>query len=244
MRALLLLFLFLSGCSKWELKWQEEFNGNALDTNKWEYYDSNQRRHDAYHDKKGIEVSDGTLKVKVITENNIHYTAIPRTIEKFGYGYYEARVRFDVKSGQWADGWMTSQEMLDDKDIGIEKQEIDWWEVRAKDEKDFDISDSIYYNIHRFSYLPGKHGWDGKFVTGLNINDNKFHILGFLRTPKKYVFFVDGLETWRTDKVTSQKLPFLFSCEVADKFWAGDIPEGGYNGVPMEIDYIRVWEKN
>lgn len=244
MKALLLCLLFLVGCSpKWRLTWQEEFSGKELDTKKWQYYDNYKERHGAVHNPEMAEVSNGTLKIKVSTKDKVNFTSIIKTKELFSTGYFELRARVSPESGQWVDWWMLDDDILNGVNSQPECQEIDCFEIRKFDEKQNNISDGLYYNIHRFGYGE-EHRWDGKFVRNLNLIDGKFHIFGFFRSKKQYIFYVDGKETWRTDKITPRKLNFLLSCELLDNFWAGKVPPEGYDNIALEVDYLRIFESN
>jgi beta-glucanase (GH16 family) len=68
-----------------------------------------------------------------------------------------------------------------------------------------------------------------------------FHTYALEWTPDELVFFVDGEETWRTDKAVPQIEQFMIlSCEVGS--WAGDIARADLPERVL-VDWVRVWQR-
>jgi beta-glucanase (GH16 family) len=95
--------------------------------------------------------------------------------------------------------------------------------------------DECQHALHWDGY--GKdHKSQGKKVTAEGLHEG-FHTFGVLWTKVKYTLFVDGKQTWETDKVVSAVPEYaLLSLEVGK--WAGDIgkaelPDSGV------VDYVR-----
>ena len=69
-----------------------------------------------------------------------------------------------------------------------------------------------------------------------------------LWTPDEYVFYLDGVEQWRSTSAVSRRGEYLrLTCEVLDRGWAGTIPNGGYgaaasSATKMQVDWVRVWQ--
>jgi beta-glucanase (GH16 family) len=74
-------------------------------------------------------------------------------------------------------------------------------------------------------------------IPGINMG---YHTFGLLWTPGEYVFFVDGVETWRTTEAVSQ-IPEYMILSVELSGWGGDVTQAT---LPDEIlfDYVRVYE--
>lgn len=201
---------------------------------------------DAYNDWSAVDVKDGILRIKLIGRKDNLKTGMITTEYSFGgsYGTYECRARLSPVSGTWVDAWFFDHTMCENMneswDINTRGMEIDWWEGRSRDKNNKDISEGVQFTLH----------WDGydknykslaKYA-GNNLNDGKFHIFKLVRTPKENIFYIDSKEEWRSGPSTSKELFLIFSCEVMDKFWAGDIENRIYNDVVMEIDYFRYFQ--
>ncbi|MBQ7649390.1 MAG: family 16 glycosylhydrolase [Victivallales bacterium] len=84
----------------WKKVFDEEFDGDSLDLNKWFH---------AYSSKpERLEVKDGLCKITCDwTPDKTKVTSASiNTMQKFGYGYYEARIKFRKEHGWWSAFWI------------------------------------------------------------------------------------------------------------------------------------------
>ena len=100
----------------WKLVWQDEFDGTEVDwKNKWMNSPWNPAGEAVLASRKYASVKDGMLHIKcVFDKKRADGSYIGRTTQlysrrHFGYGYYEARVRFTRKPGWWAAFWMHNE---------------------------------------------------------------------------------------------------------------------------------------
>jgi len=224
------------------LKWNDEFNGSSLDLTKWHI--NSKERHHAVNSDIAISQEKGLLKISPITKNRIHYTGYITSQPSLNqvYGIWECKARFFTKPGAWSDFWLfTESVMKNDANFYQNGSEIDIFEHRAVDPLGKDISDTIEHNLHYGGYE--EHHVNQSSVQKIQ-KAEKFHVFTLRWTQNEYVFLIDGKETWRTSKgLAARPLYIIFSVEIRDKFWAGQIPEKGYDGSPMmEIDWVRVYE--
>src|SRR5690554_5953091 len=89
----------------YELVFQDEFNNNKLDTTVWGFHNLGNRR-SAVNIKEACIVNDnGELEIRNWTEINgtdtVHHAGMIETNENFTFGYYEARIKFDIEVGSW-----------------------------------------------------------------------------------------------------------------------------------------------
>lgn len=222
--------------NNYTLAWNDEFE--FFDTSKWQL-DNEAKRHDGWNTKKAFEVKDGNLVIKAITENNVHYTAVLTTDNKFeaDYGYYEAKIKFNNPSGVWSVFWLYSRDV--EKYVGdINKGgiEIDVVEHRNFDNDQKDIWDFAAHTLHWNTYGP-EHLCRGAMGRNFNIRDG-FHVYGVDRRPDKTLFYVDGELTWEQEFATSKKEFIILSTEIGGMVWAGKLLDE-YNHETMTVDYIR-----
>jgi hypothetical protein len=216
------------------LVWNDEFSGEKLNQDKWVAW-VDEKRHDATNLLDLAKVSGGKLSISPITSEKVHHSSMVCTDSKFDmlYGRVEIRVKLSTESGAWSNFWLYTHEMLKDKG-----SEIDLFEHRAAYEST-DLSGIVAHSLHYNGY-GSNHLCNGKDA---KISSKDWNVISLTRTKDYNLFTVNGVETWKTyEAVNDERLFFVLSVEIADKFWAGDIPKGGYSGKPMlEVDYIRVF---
>jgi len=221
----------------YRLIWSDEFNGTALDMTKWDYRSLGPRR-DAVNVKETVSL-DGAGHLVLTTErdgNDVH-TAMIGTEGTFQatFGYYECRAKLQRQIGHWSAFWLQTPTM--GKEIGNPEAsgtEIDIFEYLTK------FGDAVVHNLHWDGYQEDHKSDGGRAsIPGLS---QGWHTFGLLWTDQEYVFYVDGQETWRTDKAVSKRSEYIIlSLEVGK--WAGDIAEAELPD-SFTVDYVRVYQKN
>lgn len=92
--------------TKWVLQFSDEFNGEALNTEEWDYRIDKKRR--SYQRSENVSVKDGNLVISLKREqfrdlNNTAGGVI--TKKEFMYGYYETRVQLPKAVGWHSAFW-------------------------------------------------------------------------------------------------------------------------------------------
>jgi beta-glucanase (GH16 family) len=246
------------------LIFSDDFNGNSIDTKKWNLvYEADRQGGSTWKDDM-VSVSDGYLRIKfkrdtalgaakssdpTIANNWIRAGGI-RTYKKDwssilfenGYGYYEARIKFPVVAGTWGAFWLMSPTL--GTTIG----------TNGKGGTEIDIVESI--NSHQGKYNAALH-WDGyeashksvgSNLTPVNIYDGEFHIFALEWTPKEYVFYVDNTVFWRVTggakfnnlAISNKKNYIKLTVEAAS--WAGTLP-AEFTEDEMLVDFVKVYKQ-
>lgn len=220
----------------YELVWSDEFDGEKLDFDKWDYRALGPRR-DAINVKDTVSL-DGVGRLVLTTKRSgeKYHTAMISTAGKYEptFGYFECRVKFQTQIGHWSAFWLQSptlgEPVGDPAKAGTEIDVFEYLRNRG---------DKIQHTLHWDGY--GKnHKSAGKApeISGLT---QGWHTVGFLWTATHYVFYVDGEETWRTDKGVSRRPQYMIlSLEVGE--WAGDIAEAELPD-HLHVDYVRVHQE-
>ncbi len=220
----------------YELVWSDEFEGEALDFGKWDYRGLGRRR-DAINVKDTVSLDgDGHLVLTTKQVGDEYHTAMIGTQGKYetAFGYFECRIKLQKQIGHWSAFWLQSPTL--GKPVGNPNKagtEIDVFEyLRNKGDKiqhalHWDGYGEDHKSAHKIAEIPGlTEGW---------------HTIGFLWTPTHYVFYVDGKETWRTDKGVSHRPQYMIlSLEVGK--WAGDISKAELPD-HLYVDYVRVYKE-
>lgn len=220
---------------KWRLVWNEEFEGTALDTVKWNVHPqgtwdwpgikTSPSLDNLYLDGHGALVlqltrdPDGTVR---------HFGSINSRFEK-AYGYIETRVQFSREPGWWTAVWMAGYPYDCGTDCFVNSQEFDIFEDFYKPKVQNDIS-HCYHCAVKLTRLPDDQGNAKGVGEGLMLSSTRlartssgrkvvmenydgWHTVGFQWTPLEHIFYVDGQETLRQ---TYREVPVT---NVPQKIW-------------------------
>lgn len=241
---------------EFEITFADEFDGNELNTEKWRQHNAECVRKGGYWVLDQVNVNDGYL---TITTEHLEdgkfgegwYTGAISTEGLFeqNKGYFEVRCKLPAGNGQWSAFWLQSSNTSTVTGTGETGAEIDIFEspyyYRGEGRRNI-VSSNIHYNGYG---LLTKYKNVGIFDV-----DNpyeEFHTYGLEWTESSYIFYIDGVETNRSDfGGISQVEEFLIlSCEVDGAQgkpglgWSGKITDND-DGFSTEfvVDYVRVYE--
>ena len=221
---------------------------------KWQNWQPNVYRRDAFNDPNAASIADGRLTVKTWSEVNdsgnlVHHTGMISTQGLFehAYGRYEASIDFNDSPGQWSAFWLYQDAISNDPSpTGETGVELDIMEHRARDSGDNDIAGHGASNAHWNGYGAGSQA-DYSNTGDLDL-DQGFHLYALDWTPDGYTFSIDGVETWTAPNtpVTGANEYIILSSEVENGSWAGHIPTQGYGSYDdtqtnFQVDYVRVY---
>ncbi|MGQ9604793.1 MAG: glycoside hydrolase family 16 protein [Thermogutta sp.] len=252
---------------QWNLVWSDEFDGTELDRGKWGFrLHMMHQRHETWVEDAWYLDGKGHLVLTVYERDGDYFTSQlqtganfmdrppdssftqkfvwpiaelepPRFLHK--YGYYEIRCKLPTQPGWWAAFWLQSPcigATLDPGDSGVE---IDIMENFTRD-------GVISHAVHTGGYGKNRQS-KGSGPIRLGESPDGFHTFGLLWTPREYVFYADGKETWRIDGPISHREQFiLVSAECMGYRREGrPSPELHAAQIPDEfvIDYVRVFDE-
>lgn len=236
----------------YELVFDDEFDGESLDTSKWGYNYSwgHSHNHAAWCAEENVIVKDGVLTLK--GENRQHPDAIGKqgtfnnkkydiiytsgavnTHHKynFTYGYFEARLKMPKGKGMWPAWWMLKDGW---------PPEIDMLEILCSK------PNMLHVNYH---YGPG---WNQEKsheqVPDLGFDASEdFHTYGFEWTPDYMKYYVDGKQVGHafTNKTAiAQSTGMYMILNLAIDGWDGKPDSSTVWPAEYQCDYVRVWQLN
>lgn len=223
----------------WMLIWHDEFDGLELDPTKWDIPEYKRRA--AWWSRRAVSLDGrGHLVISTFREGDEYYDGCVRTKGRFehAFGYYVARIMLQSQPGHWSAFWLYNDcvnKVEGPSDTGgRDGTEIDIMEKPWLDER-------VQHTLHWDGYGP-HHRSEGKVVKVPGIMQG-WHTFGLLWTPKEYVFYVDGKETWRTSAggVCQVPLYIKLSDEAELDGWAGRLAEARLPDRFL-IDYVRVYD--
>ena len=219
----------------WRLIWNDEFEGTALDTVKWNVQPlspwnwpdikTQATAENLFLDGQGALVVQLTQDVDGTVR---HPGSINSRFEK-AYGYVETRVQFSRQPGWWTAVWMAGYPYDCGVDAFVSSQEFDIFEDFYKPKKLNDISHCYHCSV-KLTRLSddqgdakgvGEGGILGSTRLGRTSSGRKvvmeeyegWHTVGFQWTPLEHIFYVDGQETLRQ---TYHEVPVT---NVPQKLW-------------------------
>ena len=168
----------------YQLAWSDEFNGSAVDTNKWIFREGDDSRTyiKSFQTAANNSVSGGVYRCLLKKEpmGTKQYTAggiISRKLMR--YGYYEARLKVPPTGG-----WHTSFWMMNRNNPGSPHIELDVIENDSVDLYDYGV------NVHRHRPTPHM-AYGTKTVPTPSLNA-AFHVFGCEFTPGEIRYYFDG----------------------------------------------------
>ncbi len=247
--------------SGYEVVWEDEFDGDAIDTSVWTFHGAQGYARRGYvMDPDAVEVADGCayFRIRYYADGLNggkpgYYLGLYDTsaTKNFTYGYFETRAVLPrVREGSGA-FWLQNPDAYDHELGSSNGAEIDImesqnWSGGGYYGKYFGKSAEtvIEHNIHYDSGDTAKRmGAKGFKVRGNPYSE--FHTYGVLWDEKGYTFYIDGVQTMHTSFGVSNAPEYIcLSCDLR-----------GEDGVPAEnafadlgdtafiVDYVRVWQR-
>ncbi len=226
------------------LVWSDEFDGTVINSNKWERMGDYARQQGYWMKEDSYLSGHGQLVLRVKKDALGRFTAgAVRTKGRYErtFGYFEAKVKFPTQQGHWCAFWLMTMSQGRIGDEGRDGTEIDIMEKAW-------LTDRIQHALH----------WDGygeyhqtvyKTVRGMGMNDGGWHIFSLDWSPTQYVFYVDGVATWRTNAGGVSQVPqYIKLTEEIGNFGIGEDAWGVgpiSNAVLPDyyfVEYVRVYD--
>ena len=226
-----------------ELFWSDEFDGDALDTDTWNYEIGNGtngwgNNEAQYYTEDNVSVQDGNLIITARreAESGFDFTSGRITTQdnfEFTYGRVEARAKMPEGGGTWPAIWM----------LGADFDEVGWPETG-----EIDIMEWVGNNPTRTSsalHYPGNSGGNAQVGEADIANaTSEFHIYELEWTEDEITFLLDG-EVYFTF-TNNASLPFnkdfFLILNVAMGGNLGGEIDPAFQESSMEVDYVRVYQ--
>jgi len=219
----------------YKLIWEDQFNGNQLDTTKWNIRGTGPRRI-GYNSPEAVKVENGYLKLYALQKGDSILGSAVGTANHFltKYGYFECRAQLQQSIGVWAAFWIQSPGIFNGEDPSLYGTEMDIFEYF----KELG-ADTITHALH-WAYGPNMHsiGPMKSYLKGLS---KGFHTYGFEWTPEKYSFFIDGFKFHeQTVGISNIEEYMILSMELPEK--RESLAKTIFPDV-FTIDYVKVYKK-
>jgi len=243
--------------SRFELVWQDEFDGGSLDKNIWSghyIWNSNgYQRDNSWWDMEHVKVEGGNLVITADyrdagpSETGYYASAIDTSPQNqyYGgagyeqlYGYFEVSAKFPAGDGFNPAFWLLCEGMFLGEPSGVNGCEIDVFETKTNPSgKDKRWKDSLYHTIHVGSYDENhKSEMQGHFY--VDTPTEQFNTYGVEWNENEYIFYINGVESARTRFAGVCRVPLYLIVSLGVDEYANK------DQLPAEfvIDYVRAYQ--
>ena len=250
----------------YSLKWNDEFDGDALKSNNWtpqigdgsDYGITGWGNGEAEnYQSDDATVSDGALHIAAVkdstTYRNARYQYTSGRIRSNGkvstaYGYIEAKIKLPAVQGMWPAFWMLPETSYANKGWPT-SGELDIMEAKGR------VPMVVGGTTHSAngSYADAYHTES----TTLDSSIEEWHIYGVLWTDSEIDFSADGVVYNRVSRATwvndcdlydGGPAPFnkpfylIFNLAVGGQYDSYLLPPSAFESAEMLVDYVRIYQ--
>lgn len=228
--------------SGWILVFHDEFNGEKLDTTRWNTCypwaegggcTNGGNNELEWYQPDEVIVDDGFLRLRAedrsVQEGYPYTSGMATTYQKFSfqYGYVEARFKVPAGQGMWPALWLLP---ADDH----WPPEIDIFEILG--DAPSTIHTTLHYTTDGENHYSSGSSWNGPdFSAG-------FHTIGLLWVPNLISWTVDGVERYSVTENIPQEPFYLLANLAVGGDWPGSPNSSTIFPGYYDIDYIRVYQ--
>lgn len=196
---------------------------------------------------RNISVRDSTLILKW-TKDQANSTTCVSTLSRDGshyhawrYGYFEARLRFDVVTGSWPAFWMIPVEGVNSNRVQVETGELDIFEAQGAS------PNVIYGTIHRWigSEDVANNASANAHRLPSNVDLSQYHTYAALWKPGRVTWYFDDHEILSapTFPIFDKQHYALVICSQEGKHWVPNDRTGvNAPSISVQVAWIRVWQ--
>lgn len=234
----------------YELVFEDEFEGNALNTDVWDYRGSGPRR-GGFNAESQVRVENGNMIMTGDyqtdgTYGEGWYTGMIKLKERYCKGYFEIRAILNEGSGFWSAFWIQADApyTASISKGGVGGAEIDIME--SFNNENHKRYESVAQTIHCAGVNGETEGYQSErlgYYTGNNIHE-EYNTYGLMWTDDEYIFYVNGVETCRSsfgNGVSEVLEDVIVSLEIPDETQLAALDKATYK-TEYIVDYVRIYQ--
>jgi hypothetical protein len=214
----------------WSLAWQDEFNGDSVDTSLWDIADTNITpnydggENDYLSDHVGV--ANGDLVITSDANGSRLQSGRVTSVNAFRYGRVDVRAKLPGTQGMWPAIWMLPQD-------GSWPPEIDIMELIGSE------PDRVHMTLHYGS--RGDRSFDATDFAGPDFTAG-FHTFSLEWVPGRMRWLVDGVvRKTATRHVPDKAMNLILNTSVGGK-WPGAPDDATEFPQQFSVDYVRVYQ--
>jgi len=229
----------------WKKSFEDTFT-NGFDSKKWNktFWWGNGNINDgaiSYYSPKNVSVSKGYLNLKANNNSEGGKSYTGGSVNTYGkfyqtYGYFEARIQVPKGGGLGPDFALQAEDKSWPPEINISEV------PGAKGAN----ATTVWMTNHYKDALgnPSYENAEGSWNANSSLNTS-YHTYGLLWQPKLLVWYVDGVERYRTTAGVPNKpcyIIFMSGVSNDDGRWTGNPSKTTFPNY-MSIDWVKAWSK-
>ncbi len=229
----------------WVLTWSDEFDGEAIDTQKWEVLTrkKNYNGESQYYLPEQAAVVDGLLRITTTNEpydGKAYRSARLESWFEQVYGRFEVRAKIPTTQGIWPAIWLLprSQPWPHGGEIDI-MEHAGSRPTEVQSAYHFADAEGKHDHVYKVFTATGPEGEPVRFP-------DDFHVYAVEWSPAQIVFYVDGEAFYRigADEVPISSTPMSVVLNTAvGGFFDGEPDETTRFPQYFDIDYVRVYSR-
>jgi len=244
----------------WSLVWSDEFNGNSLDTGKWNVLMREHSKHTElqYYVPDEVFIENGVLRIRsqVRKYGSKEYTSGRLdTKDKFApvYGRFEIRAKLPGGQGMWPAHWLYPQnrdwamEALMAAEVAAGREslipeerpwysEIDIMEFLGHEKN------ILYGTLHYCSFDGQRRSSSGKHTGSVDYTVD-FHVYTLEWEPDSIRWYIDGQLIHATSSGIPHTPHYIILNTAVGGRWPGNPDSTTIFPQYHDIDYVRVYQK-
>lgn len=235
----------------YEVVFEDNFDGDSLNTDVWEYRGSGPRR-GGFNAASQVKVENGNMIIRGDyqtdgTYGEGWYTGMVKLKERYCKGYFEIRCICNPGEGFWSAFWIQADSpyTASVSKGGVGGAEIDIFESMSW-EKTLNRN-SVSQTIHCAGVDGVQEGFQSRMLGtfyGNNIYE-EYNTYGLMWTDTEYIFYINGVETARSsfgngvsevaeDVIVSLEIPDIEKLEKIEKDFSTE----------YVVDYVKIYQAN
>ncbi len=249
----------------WAMTFDDEFDGRAVDTNKWNVAGQNWYDRVSHYSRDNVILGDGLARLRyekkrgwhnddpafrpwgptAVSGETAYATGFLDTAGKWAqrYGYFESRMKLPSAPGMWPAFWMMPDRGADVSPAGARRSTSDGG-------MEFDIMEQLSrwgayrYNIAMHWDGYGKeHKTTGTGTIYVQPDWDGFLTCGLLWQPGLAVYYCNGREVlrWEDPRVSNVPSQLIFTLPCGG--WDNSAVDDAQLPSDFVIDYVRVWQR-
>lgn len=246
--------------SKWKLVWQDEFNGEKLDTAKWNVLRRETSKHKElqYYLPEEVYVEQGVLRIRSSERKygSQNYTSGRLdTRGKFApvYGRFEVRAKLPAGNGMWPAHWLYPQNRNWLMEKAMEDAVANGRESLIPEERpwytEIDIMEFLgrepmvaYGTFHYCAYDGKRKSSSGK-VSGVADYTKDFHVFALEWEPDSIRWYIDDKMYHAATNSIPHSPHYIILNTAVGGSWPGNPDSTTVFPQFHDIDYVRVYQR-
>ena len=234
----------------YELVFEDEFEGNKLNTDVWQYRGNGSRR-GGFNAESQVKVENGNMVItgdyqKNGTYGEGWYTGMVKLKERYCKGYFEIRCIVNAGSGFWSAFWIQADAPYT---ASISKGGPGGCEIDIFESMSYDNTfgrNSVAQTVHCAGVDGVQEGFQSRMLGdfyGKNIYE-EYNTYGLEWNDEEYIFYINGVETCRTsfgNGVSEVMEDVIVSLEIPDEEKLAKLDKDSYH-TEFIVDYVKIYQ--